>query len=562
MKNPEDVFRQTRTVAQWRQPLHVDYPGLFEAMSGVLESRGMEEWTEAAHRAVSACRLEGLAEDPGLLAFALIWRAQTRALLDLLLEMEHRLDRLSPEARENSIRGIDLSFEDRPLEIGPAVFEDPVNLPLIRNVMTAFSTWLEACGLPEYGAVNAPLRLDEYFAWRLDWEWRENYHYYKPLSRSLNTLFTSPPSPERSWLSYNLHIRKKILAPLFGVNLFNIKQWHVRLRAWRFQLGEGPASTVDDLCRPDGFQKKWEKLVVDPYAEIVDWVEQDDPGDNLRFMAGAAGSGVSIFGHWFAGHLIRTKKAQPLLIPMEHFDYSGGLMQSIGRYAGLCGLFEDNPVENHHFQSPLVIIFSHLDALSRPGENQAGTARRFFREVVVLLRQARELGRPLMVLVTGWTTVLEALHYEMPPEALIYNLLPYFIPEEERSDFFDPEGLLNQDQRETWWLNAGLNGLPEKLRDAGPEFQRMTAQPLTNYLTALSYLRGQLDFSHSLNLNHVAEDQLTTVWERTFDPRRSIQQQYFMDEQNFILTLQAAAVLIWHNLKRTVTVGELREYSG
>jgi hypothetical protein len=86
-------------------------------------------------------------------------------------------------------------------------------------------------------------------------------------------------------------------------------------------------------------------------------------------------------------------------------------------------------------------------------------------------------------------------------------LLPYFVPRPSEDDRqfirddeeYDPENLLKDYLRQQWWKNYGaLTGvgykslLKELDRD---DLTEITAQPLLNYLVAISFTRDKLDFT-------------------------------------------------------------------
>jgi hypothetical protein len=54
--------------------------------------------------------------------------------------------------------------------------------------------------------------------------------------------------------------------------------------------------------------------------------------------------------------------------------------------------------------------------------------------------------------------------------------------------------------------------MPAELRRE--DLKEITAQPLLNYLLALSRTRGKLDFAAATNLNEIYEDLLAAIWER------------------------------------------------
>src|SRR5690606_19492396 len=87
-------------------------------------------------------------------------------------------------------------------------------------------------------------------------------------------------------------------------------------------------------------------------------------------------------------------------------------------------------------------------------------------------------------------------------------------------NYDDPHFLLEEDQRKIWWRQYGhatgkkYENIPIDLnRD---DLHEITSQPLLNYLVALSFIRGELDFSQQVNLNTIYEDLLKAIYERAY----------------------------------------------
>jgi hypothetical protein len=103
----------------------------------------------------------------------------------------------------------------------------------------------------------------------------------------------------------------------------------------------------------------------------------------------------------------------------------------------------------------------------------------------------------------------------------ISHVLPYFVAEKEREEYHDPDGLLLEDQRQRWWrqygkaAGKGYAGLPADL--ARQHLAEITAQPLLNYLVALSYDRKTITFSDETTLNQIYADLIRAVYCRQYE---------------------------------------------
>lgn len=130
-------------------------------------------------------------------------------------------------------------------------------------------------------------------------------------------------------------------------------------------------------------------------------------------------------------------------------------------------------------------------------------------------------------------------------------------------EFIDPGGLMENDLRQQWWKNYGAltgksyAGLPDELN--GEDLAEVTAQPLLNYLVALSFARKNLDFTKDINLNLVYADLVAAVHERGYEkyPHISIRHMAFED---FFRVLEEIGLAAWHGDGRTTTVREIQEH--
>jgi len=159
-----------------------------------------------------------------------------------------------------------------------------------------------------------------------------------------------------------------------------------------------------------------------------------------------------------------------------------------------------------------------------PGQGKAAaeTARAFLREVERTAEKRNLQILKLRVLISGRELVVQESESELRRARQILNLLPYFVPqslehnsERDREEYVDPEKLLADDLRQQWWKTYGaLTGkgykrLPKEL--SRPELDEITAQPLLNYLVALSFTRDKLDFTKEINLNTIYGDLVAAV---------------------------------------------------
>jgi hypothetical protein len=257
-------------------------------------------------------------------------------------------------------------------------------------------------------------------------------------------------------------------------------------------------------------------------------------------------------------------------------DPSKDLVDEVARFVREEGVLVQNPLDPESPEPNLLIIFDGLDELASLGKAAAETARAFVREVerVVERRNAQKIK--LRVLISGRELVVQENESEFRRPRQILTLLPYFQPEPREHDSYtvlntvlerehhDPNDLLKRDLRQDWWTNygdltgRGYKGLPDQLnRD---DLAEITAQPLLNYLVALSLTRDKLDFSKNINLNAIYADLLAAVHERGYEKRRSYVLIRHMKPEDFCRVLEEVGLAAWHGDGRTTTVREIEDH--
>ena len=84
--------------------------------------------------------------------------------------------------------------------------------------------------------------------------------------------------------------------------------------------------------------------------------------------------------------------------------------------------------------------------------------------------------------------------------------------------------MLEHDLRQEWWnrygalTGSGYGGLPNELNRS--DLEEITGQPLLNFLVALSFARGKLDFTKDVGLNEIYSDLVTAVYDRGYEKHR------------------------------------------
>jgi ATPase family associated with various cellular activities (AAA) len=207
-------------------------------------------------------------------------------------------------------------------------------------------------------------------------------------------------------------------------------------------------------------------------------------------LSGGPGSGKSSFAKMYAAKAA-SQGHRVLFIPLHQFNVAGSLPAAVGEFVRGSEILPINPLDPESAEGQLLILFDGLDELSQQGRLAAEVARDFVREVQKAVEIRNQQNRRLLVLITGREPVVQANASEMRERRRILHALPYLVGEGESTD--SGQEILKEDQRQEWWRRYAkatgqtYKGLPQELsRD---DLSEITAQPLLNYLVALSLAR-------------------------------------------------------------------------
>jgi len=558
-KKPKNVFTK---------PLKADFKGLFKALSKGIGHTAVGKWEEIGVDTVEALSAIGLSTDPGELAYLLVRRSITRALFDLVGESaaEHLVE--TKKKTDDIIAALDISDSGYELHIDRKFLDRPGELPMLEHVKDLLGAWLR-----EYG-VSAPIaeaithRLPTYFVYALNQEWRKNAKSYRPLIEALDTPFSKAGEREWAWAAYNALLQRRVDEGVFD-EPFSLLQIYVPLNA--YYLEDRPKKDVAaETIRP-GHDRR--RVVVKLQEELESWIDNPKRDDTIRVISGGPGCGKSCFARIFAQSQASKEKIRVLFVPLHLIDPSKEIVEEVGRFVRDEGILDQNPLDADSAEPNLLLIFDGLDELASQGKAAAETARAFIREIDRTVEKRNSNKVRLRVLISGRELIVQENESEFRRPRQILNILPYYLgkrdeaqarPSRPEEDFHDPNELLKQDLRQKWWENygrvtdRGYEGLPKEL--ARTDLEEITAQPLLNYLVALTFTRKKLDFSKNVNLNAVYEDLVTAVHERAYEKKRRYVPIRHMTLQDFMRVLEEVGLAAWHGDGRTTTVREIEEH--
>lgn len=506
--------------------------------------------------------LTEILDKPEQLAWVLIHESLIQAICDLVVENEEQfrtanpdIDELpTPEEVSDELEDqLDLAIEEQEVRIDDSFFDDPKALDILNIVQGDLSRWFMDLGLSEPQAHSISGRLPSYFLSALIEEWREHSSDYARLEETFSVPFIKASKRERAWQQYRAFLQKQVDEPVFA-ETFGLRQIYIPPRAYyvekeekEVQDGNQIESNGRRVGHPLGMGEK--RIVVWLNEVLESWVEEGDKEESIRVISGGPGSGKSSFAKMFAARLAEKRDISILYIPLHLFDVTGDLEESVSRFIRDATPLPYNPLDPDESGGRLLIIFDGLDELAMRGSAGEEIAKQFIEEVQQKLHRYNMQKLRVQVLLSGREFVVQdnASKFRKPRQML--HLLPYFISENKR-DRYDGKDLLEEDQREVWWRKYGeLSGhgyetLPEDLK--GGRLDEITAQPLLNYLVALSYDRGNIDFSKETSLNAIYQDLLDGVYERDYDfgPHPAAEG---VDREGFIRVLEEIALDAWHH---------------
>jgi uncharacterized protein YjbI with pentapeptide repeats len=541
-----------------KKSIKADFKEFSKALGKASASLFLGNWDNLASEGVDALGALGLAAGTEEIAWLLTYRSLLQAMKQLV---DERTKQDSEKFNYEELKTlIDQVLENIELSFNTDFFAQPEKIAILGVIKPIFVNWLEDSGLKTAEAASISERMPIYFAMALHEEWSRRPKDYAVLRENLDTPFTQANVRAQGWLRYTTWLRQHVDEPMF-LEAFSLKQVFVPLRAYyERKLGEKHFSETEGRI-PTTLESQ--RIVIDLQSELEKWIEKAEKDDAIRLVSGGPGSGKSSFAKIFAATLAEKGTIPVLFIPLHHFELSEDLIDAVGKFLRIDGLLQHNPLDTAQREARLLIIFDGLDELAMQGKIAEKAAQDFVREVQRKVERFNQQKITVQVLIGGRELVIQANETTFRKEGQILHVLPYFVSKTDRAKYIDPDNLLAQDQRQTWWQLYGKAtgnsyvGLPNELDKEN--LAEITAQPLLNYLVALSLLRGQLKFSEETNLNVVYADLLKAIYERGWAGYQHIAIEG-VEEKDFIRVLEEVALASWHGDGRTTTVKEITSH--
>ncbi|MFK3906904.1 pentapeptide repeat-containing protein [Pseudomonas monteilii] len=511
-------------------------------------------------------KYEDLADDAVDVAASLSLKDNTpeglayELLLNSLIYATHQLISESQLAtiEEGKLEAFQQIIKDniQEFEITTDFLRNPLGSGIGEILIDPLTMWLERTGNNRASATTISSRLPGLIPYALHNEWSKNYTKYEPLLQSIKSPFIEAAETEAAWALYKAKLKSKLEESIFG-EPFGLRQIYIPLNA-TYDLGshKKTINSEDDL----------KKVVISLSHELDKWLSDKKTELTVRTICGGPGCGKSSFSKVYASHAFEDVQIKTLLIPLHYIDPSKDFSEEVGRFVRDEGILKHNPLLKEHLNEQLFIILDGLDELASQGQAAALTAKNFVRSVQQTIDRLNMNGMVVKVLFSGREVVVQGNETEFRKAGQILTILPYHTPTllKESYNFEDRDNLLDLNLTDAWWKNYGnltgrpYSGLPSDLQR--PDLAEITAQPLLNYLLALSYCRGKLNFNIGVNLNEIYSDLVDAIYERGYEKGRKHESIRSIDLQSFLFVLEEIGLAAWHGDGRSTTVSEIEHY--
>jgi adenylate kinase family enzyme len=545
-----------------QKEINVDLKSLLVTLGKGAINIGFLKWDGLAENGVELLTSLGLETTPEEIAGLLIVRSMKQAIANLLKEYQASLTE-KPENLTILSSQLESAIADGKLIINSDFFDHPEQLSLVLEIKTLLTEWLKGFVEKPIDAEKISISFPAYFVEALNHEWLTRDREYTVLQEKLDTPFTQANKRQQQWLRYRAWFQKQIEEPMFA-EAFSLKQVYVPLRAYyERKIKHKDNEQIDGTIHLHrDLNRECDRIVVTIQESLEQWLKEKDKDDAIRFITGSPGSGKSSFSKIFAADRAAKGDINTLFIPLHQFRHSDDLVQAIAEFAQTTCFLSDNPIERDNEDLRLLIIFDGLDELSMQGKIAENAAKDFVEAVRMLVTQFNTHKTRLQIIISGREVIIQANRNQRKLHQLLY-LLPYFLTEAERriDGYIDDSILLSIDQRQLWWRKysqakgVDYSGLPKELdRD---NLVDITAQPLLNYLIALSYERQKIQFTADTNLNEIYADLLAAVYERGYEKQGVHPSLEGISFEQFVGILEEIALACWHGNGRTTTVKEI-----
>ena len=536
-----------------------DYSSFFAAVGKVIFHVYKGQWDEALLSSMDAGAAWGLEETEDRLAWKLVNRAARQAIVDLVKESQNNLvqdnqNTISQTDESSFVKKFEKLDYDREIRIDSDFFKHPKEYQFVKDMQAVLHDWLKLAKVEDKKADNLVHRFPGFFVYALHDEWGKNAEQYKRLHNE--SPFSDSVIAGEEWDKYKAYLDRQREESVFG-ETFSLQQIFVPLCAY-YEADDKEKSGSPDFAHSGGGQKK--RKVVDLEAAIDAWLKEDNKDDAIRIICGGPGSGKSASAKMFAASISSSHNV--LFIPLYHLNLQRDLKEVVGDFLVDNRLFSKNPIGE---SEQILIIFDGLDEIMQQGKASLAAASDFVGQALQLSHNHNHIKLRVRIIITGRDLPVQEIATNFRKEGQILHVLPYYLSNEKlkRHSYIDPNGLLKEDRRDRWWQKYGdvtgkcYTGLPAELKREA--LDEITAQPLLNYLLALSKERGKITFSDQINLNELYADLVDAVYERGWQAPHLTLAQVRIERADYERVLEEIAVATWQGAGRTATLKDIEK---
>ncbi len=533
LKSPTNILFRT---------VKADFRKLLPTVGKASINAVMLKWEDLAKDGVEVANTLGIKQHEGELAWLWVSRSVLQAILRLCRDQQHLLP--SSLDFEDLTTRLNQVLESDNLGLDNEFYQRPDQHPVTALLRKCFVDWLTANQVKDESITEISKGFNFYFIFALYQEAKTNSTTYQPIEWRIKQLNEKAGETEKAWLKYGLWLQEQVDEPLFGVEDFSLRQIYIPLRTYVEREKKNQRKNQ---------QKEYEQVVMDLHSAIRDWLQQEDKRDGLRIICGGPGCGKSSFTKMLAAEL--TERGDRVLwIPLHLLDPTKNLVKALDELieGNLDNLYPPNPLKKEQSQQRLLVILDGLDELAMQGKLATEVAQQFLQRVKEDLQRFNQASLRVQVLVSGRELVVQQLG-EVRNSPQILSILPYFINN------------YDTDQRQDWWRRYGTlkgtnyDGLPRELANVDT-LEEITTQPLLNYLVALSYEAGELDFSQNITLNQIYNDLLNQVYKRDWADQRQHPTIVKIEKKDFVKVMGDIAIACWHGDGRTTTLENAEKF--